>query len=78
MQKKGLRTNPADAEIAEELVSSHAVMVEEDKGSGKTVRCSRQFVLSAVRRPQSPLNRAEIDPFTVGIVSVTGETTTKI
>jgi hypothetical protein len=71
--------NLADAEIAEELASSHGATVEAvvARDSGMIVRCLRQFVPSAVRRPQSPLNRVEIDPFTVGIASVTGETSTR-
>ncbi len=79
MQKKVLKMNPADAEIAEEPVNRREAIAgaEADKGSGKTVRCSRQFAPSAVRRPQSPLNRAEIDRYIVGIVSGTGETDTK-
>lgn len=79
MQKRGLKMNPADAETAEKLVSSHVATpeVEADKGSERTVRCLRQFAQSAGRRPQSPLNRLEIGPSTVGIVSATGETATK-
>ncbi len=79
MQKKVLRMNLADAETAEELVSSRVVTVEAeaDKGSERTVRCLRQFAPSAVRRPQSPLNRVEIGLFTAGTVSATGETDTK-
>ncbi len=79
MQKKVSKMNLADAETAEELVSRHAATTEAeaDKGSERTVRCLRQFVPSAVRRPQSPLNRVEIGRYIVGIVSVIGETVTK-
>ena len=71
--------NLAGAEIAERLASSHVVTVEAvvDRDFGRTVRCLRPYVPSAERRPQSPLNRVEIDPFTVGIASVTGETSTR-
>lgn len=70
--------NLADAGIAEGLASSHAATAEAEvaRDSGMIVRCLRPSAPSAVRRPQSPLNRVEIDPFTAGIASVTGETST--
>jgi hypothetical protein len=79
MQKKVSKTNLAGAETAEERGSKHAAATEAeaDRGSGKTVPCFRQFAPSAVRRPQSPLNRVEIGPFTAGIVSATGEIDTR-
>jgi hypothetical protein len=71
--------NLAGAEIAERLASSHVVTVEAvvDRDFGRTVRCLRPYVPSAERRPQSPLNRVEIDPFTAGVALTTGETGTK-
>ncbi len=71
--------NLADAKNAERLASNRETTVEADKGSGTIVQCLRQYAPSAVRRPQSPLNRVERDRFIVEIASEIGEATdTKI
>jgi len=68
MQKKALKTNQAGARSAEEHANSNA-MVTVILAIEKNVKCSRQFVLLAVKIQLFLSNLRVKDQFIAGIVS---------